>query len=629
MKIPYGIADFAEIRRGKNFYVDKTPFLPLLERAGYNLVFLRPRRMGKSSLISMMAHYYDMGRADQFDELFGGLWIHEHPTPEKNAYVVLHLNFGQVTGEDDRAVKVAYAQVVRKALDTKLSYLLSRSERLRQHVGSLDTQTDPIGMVSDAMGILQGMGLRMYIMIDEYDTFANSLLAAGNRDLYESLTEKTGFVRSFYRMLKAGVDTGGIGRTFITGVAPLLLDDLYTGFNITSSITLDPHFRQLAGFTHKDVERATDEFIASNPDIVADARLGNRAELLETLEQHYDGYRLSRRSAERTFNADMVLYFFRQLEMYGAFPEQMLDPNARTDYKKFYGLFEASGQPAQDRRNVLETVLNEGAISGKLLETFGRTPSPPPREQFISLLFYTGMLTLSAKPPVGWVNYFEIPNLVIRNMQWEHFEAILKETSGIELTVPEIAETQLEMAVRGDIMPYLQAVYEHVMKVLSSRDMTDFGERALKMILITSAVMSGIFHVLSEKEAKQGFSDLFLTPRFDAWDAKYSWMMELKYVKAKATEASIEKEFADAHEQLQRYMADTTLIPLLTKKHEMKAVTIVFVGAKEIRCRSWPYEPGQEWRVGEKKAAVKKKTAAKKVAKKTATKKTMTSKAKR
>lgn len=614
MKIPYGIADFSIIRQDKLFYVDKTTFLPVLERAGRHLVFLRPRRMGKSSLISMMAHYYDMGKADQFDELFGGLWVHAHPTPEKNAYVVLHLNFGQVSGGDEDAVKAAYAQVLRRVVRGSVAWLTGRSASFDRFMGQLESQLDPIGIVTELMGFVQGMGFKLYILIDEYDTFANSLLSAGNHDLYESLTEKTGFVRSFYRTLKAGVDTGGIARTFITGVAPLLLDDLYTGFNITSSLTLDPEFNTLAGFTHADVERAVDELLQSQPEIAADSQVGDRARLLRTLEAYYDGYRFSDEVKERVFNSDMVLYFLRLLDKSGSYPRKMLDPNARTDYKKFYGLFESSGQPAQERRKVLETVLNEGGISGELLETFGRTPSPPPREQFISLLFYTGMLTLRAQRPSGWMSHFEVPNQVIRNLQWEHFEAILKDTSGIELKVPAIADGQLEMALRGNIEPYLQAVYEHVMVVLGSRDMADFGERALKMILITSAVMSGIFHVLSEKEAKQGFTDLFLTPRFDAWDAKYSWMMELKYVKAKATEAAIETAFREANEQLERYTADKVLVPLLTKNHEMKAAAIVFVGAQEIRCRAWPYEAGKEWRGGTKK--VPKSPAGKKTSKK-------------
>ncbi len=608
MKIPYGKADFAEIRREGMFYVDKTRFLAELESAelGYkSLVFLRPRRMGKSSLVNMMSHYYDKSRANEFDSLFGGLWVHEHPTPGKNAFVVLHLNFGKVSGTDDAAVREGFVQCIRRSLTGMLPRHMDRSPMLRQLHDRLQDISDPLGLMDDFIGIVDGMGERLYVLIDEYDTFANSLISTGSTNLYDSLTAKTGFVRSFYRTLKAGVDTGGISRIFITGVAPLLLDDMYTGFNIATNITTTPRFNALAGFTHADVARALDELLASRPDLETLPGIGDRAALLDVLERHYDGYRFSEDAEERVFNSDMVLYFLRRLFDRGKYPEQMLDPNARTDYQKFYGLFHVMGQPAEERRTVLETVMTEGAIWGKLLETFGREPLPPSREQFISLLYYTGMLTLSNEPPLGWMNRFEIPNLVIRDLQWEHFGAILKDSAGIELIVPAIIAAQLDMARNGTIQSFANAIHEHVMKVLGVRDLMLFDEKAVKMILITSAVLSSIFHVLSEKEFAQGYCDLFMSPKHNVPNAKYSWLIELKYLQTESTEADITKAFSEAEAQLERYASDKQLVSLLTRRHELKAVAMVFIGTKQIRCRPWPKGSGEETRVGELKAAKK------------------------
>ncbi|HRI70644.1 MAG TPA: AAA family ATPase, partial [Polyangium sp.] len=238
MKIPYGIADFGKIRRTGCFYVDKTTLLPTIERADLShVVFLRPRRMGKSSFVSMMAHYYDITKADQFDELFRGLWVHEHPTPEKNAHIVLHLNLGSVRGTNEGDVREAFAREVRSTC------LLVTSEYAKLHaefaalVPKMAARTEPLDMIYDLMNAARSIHQRLYIMIDEYDTFANSLISAGSRDVYESLTEHTGFMRQLYSALKAGSEMGGRSRIFITGVSPILRDDWYTGRNIATNIT--------------------------------------------------------------------------------------------------------------------------------------------------------------------------------------------------------------------------------------------------------------------------------------------------------------------------------------------------------------------------------------------------------
>jgi hypothetical protein len=248
----------------------------------------------------------------------------------------------------------------------------------------------------------------------------------------------------------------------------------------------------------------------------------------------------------------MVLYFLQQLNDYETYPAEMLDMNARTDYKKFYGLFQATSQGADERRDVLETVLNTGKIGGRLLQSFGMTPPPPAREQFISLLYYTGMLTLSTEPRIGVWSQFEIPNLVIRELQWEHFAAVIRDSLGVDLGFSKLITGQIDMALRGIIAPFLQAMHEHVMKVIGVKDLVRFDEKAIKMSVITAAVLSNVFHVLSEKEFAQGCCDLFMSPKIDVPGGKYSCLVEMKYLPTKATDKQNAQALDEAETQVER-----------------------------------------------------------------------------
>ncbi len=591
MKIPYGMANFAQIRQGGYFYVDKTPFLPMLESAerGYrNLIFLRPRRMGKSALVSMLEHYYDRSWADQFDDLFRGLWIHEHPTPEKSAYVVLNLNYSQVSADGDQASLMRnFCEATKSAVRTLAMRHRARIPDLDSLLGELKSYDDAGALIANLCGLMAGAREKLFILIDEYDTFANSLLSGGKEDLYSAVTDRTGFVRNFYRTIKAGTETGAVGRLFVTGASPILLDDLYTGFNIVKNISNRSQFNALAGFTRADVERGVEELLASRPDLAGIAEVGDRAALLQVLEQYYNGYRFSPDAAERVFNSDMVLYFLSELADGGRYPTQMLDVNARTDYRRFHRLWASSGPSAEERRGVLETILREGFVWSELIEQFGRS-GPSSTYQFVSLMYYTGMLTLSTEPRIGKEHRFEVPNRVIRELGWEHFAGLLKDLEGIELHAHPMTAAQQQMLAAGDIAPFLHVFHEDVVKAMGVKDLRQFSEKALKMMLLTCIVMTGIFNVLSEKEFAQGYCDLFLTPARGARDAKYAWMLEIKYLPATARDEEIADAFAQARTQLARYTSDAALLPAVMQGRELKAGTVVFVSSKEARFEAWP-----------------------------------------
>lgn len=592
VEFSYGNADFGSIRRSGAFYVDKTPFLPTLESLTYggkSLLFLRPRRFGKSLLVSMMHHYYDISLADQYDELFRGLWVYDHPTPEKSKFMVWPLNFSKVA--------VSYDETVLRAnfLTSVVSGLLVIAQRYRGLHPALDRFfddemhkfTEPAALVDKMLGIFTGIKEKLYVLIDEYDTFANALLSSDQLDLYERVTDKIGFVRAFYRTLKAGSDAGVIARVFITGGTPILLDDLVTGFNVATNISTEHRYNALAGFTRADVERALDDLLRDRPELASIPEVGDREQFLSTLEAFYDGYRFSAKVKERIFNSTMVIYFLRQLAASGEYPRQMLDANARTDYQELHSLWIATGPGAEERRAVLEQVLSQGQVTSPLIDRFGvRTTTTT--AQFVSLMYYTGMLTLAAEPPSGTFYVFEPPNRVIRELAWEHYTRLLEDIHGIPLTGQAIGLSLLDMVIKGTIDSFLDQLRQNILPVLSVRDLRKHDEKAMKMLLMGLVVTTGLLHVLSEKEFAQGFNDLFMSPVQAVATGKYAWMIELKYLTSRAaTQTKRQTTFAEAEAQLQRYASDKHLVPMLTRGLKLKAGTLLFVGGKEVIWREW------------------------------------------
>lgn len=591
MKIPYGRSDFGEIRRGGFFYADKTPFLPVLEsdEAGYAyLLFLRPRRFGKSTLLSMLEHYYDLGRKDQFDALFQGLWIHEHPTPERNRYLVLSLDLSTLdTPRDPDTLSHNLCEALKGSLRTFFMRYRERIPELAAMADRLESYRDAVALMANVLGIIAGTEYKLYLLIDEYDRFANRLLASGSEDVYTSIVKDTGFVRSFFATLKAGTRTGAVGRMFITGVTPLMLDDLASGFNIASHVSQDPALNTLAGFTRGEVERAVDEFLAAHPELAGLPGLSSRVELLDTLERYYNGYRFSTGATERVFNSDMVLYFLAEVARRGRYPEDMLDPNVRTEYRHLQRIGALGSMALAERRALLSSILSEGHLRSNLVRQFG-VASLPSRAPYISLLYYLGMLTLGAAPRDALGYDLEVPNRVIRELQWEHLALVLQEQAEVVVNSDELNAVLVAMGVQGDIQPFLALFHERVVKKLAVKDLRGFGEGHLKLMLMTYLSLSRMFHVLSEKEFAQGYCDLFLGASHSAVDARFSWLLELKYLPTQAKPAQVEAAFSEAEAQVARYASDPELLPLLLGHRELKAGMLVFVGAKKVLFRPWP-----------------------------------------
>jgi Predicted AAA-ATPase/PD-(D/E)XK nuclease superfamily len=587
MKIPYGISHFGTIRAEGFFYADKTPFLPVLEAGHRHLVFLRPRRFGKSTLVSMLEHYYDLGRRDEFDALFGGLWVHAHPTPEHGAYLVLTLDFSRVaTDAGQDVLRRSFVEAVRGRVQTFLLRYRERIPALGDLYARLDRFEDAEALIGAVLDVVAATPHRMYLIIDEYDHFANRLLSSGEGTLYEAVVKKTGFVRTFYAALKAGTTTGVVARMFVTGVSPLMLDDLSSGFNIATHGSMSPRLSTLAGFTRADTERAVDEFLAARPHLAEVPGLGDRGALLDVLEEHYNGYRFAEDAKERVFNSDMVLYFLRELDDRGRPPSNMLDQNVRTEYGHLSRIGALTATNLAERRAFLQTIVGEGHIRSEIIEQFG-VASLGSHAGFVSLLYFLGMLTLGTAPRSATGYDLEIPNRVIRELQWEHLALMLQEDATVRIKLDELQVALAAMAERGEIAPFLKLFHEQVLQSFSNRDLRGLDEKTIKLLLMTYASLGSAFYPLSEKEFAQGYGDLFLGASRDVAGANFSWLLELKYLKTGAKPAQIEAAFAEAEAQVARYASDRALLPILLGDRALKAGMLVFVGAKKVLFRPW------------------------------------------
>ena len=612
MKIPYATCDFAAIRAENYFYVDKTPFLPHIEATSEkHVIFLRPRRFGKSTLIRTLELYYDINQAARFDELFGGLWIHEHPTPNRNKYLVLRLDLSPVdTTGNINAICRSFAFQISAALSgfahryEKLVPTLAPFKALLQ-----SPEPDAALAMTGVLEALEQAGYKMYLLIDEYDHFGNRLLADGRDDVYQELVKATGFVRSFYASLKAFTTTTTIARTFITGVSPIMLDDLSSGFNIISHISQRPEFNALTGFTQADVERAIDILVAEKPDLQNDPRIGNRDELLDTLGKYYDGYRFAPRAKERVYNSTLILYFLAQIVAEGAYPRNMLDLNVRTDYGRLYQIARATSAKETDTRDLLEEILTNESVSVRLVEQFG-TRLTLGREQIASLFYYMGMLTISPKSGNSMELPLVIPNRVMRELQWEYMSFALMDHDRIRINVDDLFKAMRLMANQGVIEPLLEVFKKHVIEDLGLRETLQFNEQTMKLMLVAYMSLSRTFQLKTELQTQQGYCDLALGVRSPGSSAKYAWLIEAKYVAAKATKAAIEKAVEQAYAQLEKYVADRQAMAELTLGRELKTGVLVFVGLKEVFFRPWPREDAKK--SDAKKAAAKKATAKKK-----------------
>lgn len=536
-ELPYGVSNFVTIVEENIYYVDKTMYIPMLENEARNLFFIRPRRFGKSLFLGMLHAYYDCRTKDKFEQWFGKLWIGQHPTPNQGRYQVLHLDFSQVGGRIEKLEENfdSYCRVVFDSfVDIYEDYY---TDDFVKKVRSAATAVDKLTLINDESKKYE---YPLYLIIDEYDNFTNTVLNEQGEDVYWSITHAEGFYRDIFKKFKGSFD-----RIFITGVSPVTLDDVTSGFNIGWHISTKPEFNQMLGFSTEDVHALFSYYKASGairPDCNIEA-------VIDEMKPWYDNYCFAKdalHTQSRVFNCDMVLYYLRNYISRGEGPKEMIDPNTKTDYNKMKRLIQLDKLDG-DRKGVIRTIAETGEITCNLYETFPAHQITNP-DIFPSLLFYYGMLTI--KDTLGSLLVLSIPN---NNVRKQYYGFLLEEYQEVNhINLNEISVLFTYMALQGKWQDALNYMAEAYAKVSSVRDGIE-AERNLQGFFMAYLNLNAYYYTAPELELNHGFCDFFLLPDLTHYATKHSYILELKLLHKGDTEATAQKQWDEAVTQINAY----------------------------------------------------------------------------
>ncbi len=568
-RIPYGVSNFIDIIERNQYYVDKTMYIPKLEDEADALFFIRPRRFGKSLFISMLRAYYDIKRKDQFDKLFGNLWIGSHPTETQGKYQVLFLDFSKIGGKTEQ-LEENFNAYCNECIDSFIdTYQEFYPERVVENVLKAETAARKLNAIGIAA---EKLNLPLFLIVDEYDNFTNVVLNEQGEEVYTALTHASGFYREIFKVFK-----GMFSKIFMTGVSPVTLDDLTSGFNIGWHISTKLAFNQMLGFSTEDVRELFTYYkengeIRPNSDVEA---------IINEMKPWYDNYCFSEsalRTQSKVFNSDMVFYYLRNYRETGEGPKQMMDPNTRTDYSKMKKLLQLDKLDG-DRKGILRTIIEKGEIVGNIEESFPAKMLVKP-QIFISLLFYYGMLTI--KGTRGDQLVLGIPNNNVRKQYYTYLLEQYDEVSAVD----EMGLKSLftDMAFDGLWKPALEFMAQAYAKVSSVRDSIE-GERNLQGFFMAYLNLNSYYYTAPELELNHGYCDFFLLPDLTHYNTRHSYIIELKMLSKKDFSAmaedgkhtKAEEQWEQAVEQIRHY-ADAPKVEALRQGTQLHKIIMQFEG---------------------------------------------------
>jgi hypothetical protein len=566
-KIPYGIADFELIRRYDYYYVDKTGFIPLIEAAGRYVFLIRPRRFGKSLWLSVLESYYDTAKRDRFKETFKGTWIGENPTEDQGVYLVLRFNFSAVNPEPEKLESSfeSYCQGVFEEFLSK--YEDAFTPEIISKLISLSTITDRLNRLF-AYGFTHD--LRLCILIDEYDNFTNTILSVHGQKAYHDLTHGAGFLRHFFNVLKAGTTGSGssLSRLFITGVSPVTMDDVTSGFNIGRNISLETKFNEMLGFTAEEVKALLDHYRKE------DLFSLDTDESIVLMSKWYNNYRFAEDTQRNVYNPDMVLYFMDKVIGTGKLPKELIDQNVRMDYGKLRHLI------LVDKRfngnfSRLKEIMEKGRITSSVTSSFPLEAIIQP-ENFISLLLYFGLLSFA--PASGTRTVLQIPNLTVQKLMYGYLRDAYADVDIFRVDLWRLANMLGDMAYEGVWEPVFDFLAGEVKDQTSVRDYLA-GEKVIQGFLLAYLNLTDYFLPGTEMEMSKGFADIFLEPFWARFpDMGYGYLIELKYIKrGELTRDILEKKIAEAREQLGKYAQDDHVVKAMSKG-KLKKIVLIYHG---------------------------------------------------
>jgi hypothetical protein len=579
--IPYGVADFNLFRESNYYYVDKTRYIADIEKKGRYLFFIRPRRFGKSLFLGILEAYYDIALKDRFDYFFSGTDIHENPTGERNTYLVFKLNFSLVNPEIS-LVEGSFLHYIREsalAFVTKYEKLLGID--IKETKTGFDSQKSASDVMITLLRYCNVKKRKLYVIIDEYDNFANTILSEAGEKEFTKITHGTGFFRAFFNVVKGGTtDTDApISRLFMTGVSPITLDDVTSGFNISTNISLDDDINEILGFNKTEVE-ALIEYYRQTGKI----RHSN-SELMDIMGQWYNHYRFSLDSECEVFNTTLVLYFLNEYLKKSRIPGQLIDNNARIDYLKLRYLItsDKKGTPQTNGNfSKLRQIMEKDSLHSTIVDRFPIAKMTSP-ENFLSLLYYFGLLTITGIDEENKA-ILKIPNEAVKRLYYDYIKETYEETGILTLDLSKYEGLMKEMAFNGKWEPLIAYLVEQMETSMGIRDLIT-GEKGIQAYLNVYLGLSALYLVYSEKELKKGYADLVLEPFLAQYpQLKYSYLIELKYIKPQdrkeeLTPGKIKKIKEEAEAQLNRYSRDERFKKAIGHT-TLKKVVLIFCGTR-------------------------------------------------
>ena len=572
--LPYGVADFATVIEQNLYYVDKTMFIPELEKQPRNLFFIRPRRFGKSIFLSMLYSYYDCTQSHKFQSLFGNLWIGQHPTLLQGKYQVLFLDFSQITGNIDK-LETKFNSYLSINLD---AFVRQYSEYYQAEMEEILAQEDFEEKMELIFKAAKAHQYHLYLIIDEYDNFTNVILNERGEKVYHAITHADGFYRDVFKKFK-----GNFERIFMMGVSPVTLDDVTSGFNIGWNISIKPEFDEMLGFSTTDVvEMFT--YYKEHGSIPADSDIDA---IVNDMKPWYDNYCFAKQALKkktRMFNCDMVLYYLRNYMDAGCPPEEMIDPNTRTDYGKMKKLLQFDKLDGE-RKGIIRKIAEEEQIVTQLYESFSAYQIPK-AEIFPSLLFYYGMLTI--KGTRGSKLILGIPNNNVRKQYYGYLEEEYQAKAYVD--VNQLTDYYYDMAYDGKWEEGLRFMADAYAKVSSVRDGIE-AERNLQGFFMAYLNLNDYYITAPELELNHGYCDFFLLPDLTHYASQHSYILELKVLSKKDFSAIVEgevtedgkpmtkaeKQWREAVEQIHRY-AEAPRVEALRQGTKLHLIIMQFEG---------------------------------------------------
>jgi hypothetical protein len=561
-RLPYGNSNFEKIRTENYVYIDKTQYIELLEQeANDNLFFIRPRKFGKSLFFSMLSHYYDVKQADRFEQLFGDLYIGKHPTPKRNSCMILKLNFSGLNTTNEEDFIQTLSLKVRAVVRDFMVYYKHLSAEGEYYFQSFNAEKSGIQSLLCAFGLAKSAGRKVYVIIDEYDHFANDLIAQGTYagdDVYRHLVRSNGIIRDFYETLKENSKTV-IDRIILTGITPIMLDDLTSGFNISNNLSLDPRYNEMLGFSKEEVTVLMEETGI------------NRSMINVDMELFYNGYLFHPDGAHRVYNPSMMLYLFDRTLKFGNKLENVIDENLKTDYGRLQMLMKNETNRVQ-----LMEIAENNCVFSEIIPKFP-IDKLHDNKYFVSLLFYIGLLTVDKKEE-GLLR-LKIPNYSIRTVFWEYIEQMT--VDGNKDVMIDMNEQRLalrELAYRGNPRLFIEHVSLNIFSRLSNRDLQNFDEKYIKIMLLNGLFQSKLYITISELEVAQGYTDIYMQRSHLLPDIPYEWVWEIKYIKkgdkADRKKNVMKEKQAEARAQLDKYRH----APQFAGRTDVRYLSLIFIG---------------------------------------------------